>query len=115
MTHFREDMDWGGDEALTTLHRALIETRNDLDVLRRGDLVDVEWSAPGDRAVAFARHHEGERVVVALNFGDEPVEVTVGERTDDTDLVTGETVPTQRTDRETTVTVDTVAVLRSEN
>jgi len=114
MTHFREAMEWGGDEELTALHRDLIATRDDNEVLRRGDLLDVEWSAPGDRAVAFAREHEGERVVVALNFGDEPVDVTLGESVDDTDLVTGDALDAKRGDAETTVTVDSFAVLRSE-
>ncbi|SNZ12752.1 Glycosidase [Natronoarchaeum philippinense] len=114
MTHFREDMDWGGDEELTALHRDLIATRDDSELLRRGDLVDVEWSAPGDRAVAFAREHEGERVVVALNFGDEPVDVTLGEHVDDTDLVTGDAVPTDQENGETTVTVESFALLESE-
>ncbi|GAA0662387.1 alpha-amylase family glycosyl hydrolase [Natronoarchaeum mannanilyticum] len=114
MTHFREDMEWGGDEELTALHRELIATRNDSEVLRRGDLVNIEWSAPGDSTVAFAREHEGERVVIALNFGDEPVDVTLGERVDDTDLVTGDAVDVERGDGETTVAVESFAFLRSE-
>ncbi|MEF8825514.1 MAG: alpha-amylase family glycosyl hydrolase [Halapricum sp.] len=113
MTHFRRPMEWGGDDELTQFHRRLIQARNGNAVLRRGELVEVEWSADTDRAVAFAREYQGRRVVVVLHFGDGAASVTVEEPLGTIDLVTDETVPIERTGIETTVTVETVAVLEA--
>jgi glycosidase len=61
--------------------------------------------------VAYARENENRRAVVVLNFGSDPVDVTVEEAVGETDLVTGEHVVTDSGGDSTTLTVDSVAVL----
>ncbi|MFW6017548.1 MAG: alpha-amylase family glycosyl hydrolase [Halapricum sp.] len=111
MTHYRKPMEWGGDDELRRFHRELIRTRNEHAVLRRGDLVDVAFTADTDRAVAFAREYQGRRVVVLLHFGEDAASISVDETLAETDLVTDKAAEIDRTGDGTTVTVDTVTVL----
>jgi glycosidase len=95
----RGEMKWyDGDDDLTEFHRHLSELRSERSVLRRGDVDRVEWecadSASPDPTVAYARDDGDSRVVVVLNFGEEPREVALGEPVGTTDLLTGESVGT---------------------
>jgi glycosidase len=109
MTHFRKPMEWGGDEGLTQFHRRLLQSHNEMDVLRRGDLGEVEYDGD-DSTVAFAREYEGERVVVALHFGEGTADVRLNEDIETVDRLTGEAVA-ELDDDCTVVTVDSVVVL----
>ncbi|MEF8881290.1 MAG: alpha-amylase family glycosyl hydrolase [Halapricum sp.] len=113
MLSSRGDMDWSGDDELTPLVRRLIELRNDWTALRRGDLVEIDWDCPSDRGVAYARKHGQETLVIALNFGDRPVDVWLDVEVQETDLLTGESVRTKPRDIGTTVAVEDVVVLEA--
>jgi cyclomaltodextrinase len=106
-------MDWSGDDELTPLVRRLIELRDDWTALRRGDLVEIDWNCPSDRGVAYARKHGQETLVVALNFGDRPIDVWLDVEVQETDLLTGESVRTKPRDIGTTVAVEDVVVLEA--
>ncbi|WP_207588294.1 alpha-amylase family glycosyl hydrolase [Halomontanus rarus] len=101
-TEYRGPMPWEGDGDLTAFHRDLIDARADSVALSRGDVEELEYDADGDAAVVFARRTSSERVLVALNFGAEPLTVrvseSVGEELEDeaTDLVSGTRVPIDR-------------------
>ena len=110
MTHFRKPMEWGGDTELTRFHRQLVHLRNDRAALRRGALQEVSWSGDDD-VVAFAREHDGERVVVALHFGDGESEVTIDEPVETVDRLSGEDVAIEADGSSTFVSVDSVVVL----
>jgi len=110
MTHFRKPMEWGGDPELTRFHRRLVQTRNELTALSRGDLQKVSWAGDDD-IVAFAREYEGERVVVALHFGDGHSEVTIDEPVETVDRLSGDEVAVDTDEDGTTVSVDSVVVL----
>ncbi|MGU3492546.1 alpha-amylase family glycosyl hydrolase [Xanthobacteraceae bacterium A53D] len=56
--------------SMLTLHRLLIRLRRLHPALARGDYQGI--AAAGD-LLAFVRVWEGERILVALNFGDEPL------------------------------------------
>ncbi|WP_264782960.1 alpha-amylase family glycosyl hydrolase [Haladaptatus sp. T7] len=99
MTEYRGTMRWDdGDEVLTTFHRSLCETRDELSVLRDGTVERVEWESDSEAVVAFAREMDAERVVVALNFSERPQSVRIDERIEAEDLVTGRRIPTARRD-----------------
>ena len=75
----------------------------------------------GDRVVAFARDDGVDRVLVVLNFGDEPQAVSLPEAVGSTDLRTGsplrkrypdETTADSPADRETYLLVDDVVICR---
>ena len=53
--------------------RRLIELRKDLPALHKGSYRSVETE--NGAVFAYIREHEGQRVLVALNFGDEPQQV----------------------------------------
>ncbi|USZ67530.1 alpha-amylase family glycosyl hydrolase [Halorussus salilacus] len=92
VTEQRGEMKWhDGDDDLTALHRRLSELRGDRAVLRTGAVERVDFEGD-DRTVAYARDDGDSRLVVALNFGEEPREVAVGEPVEATDLLTGESV-----------------------
>ena len=109
MTHFRKPMEWGGDDELTQFHRRLVQARNEIAALRRGDLCEVDY-AGADSTVAFAREYEGHRVVVVLNFGDGTTEVRLTDTVETIDRLTGGTVA-ETEGADTVVTVDSVVVL----
>jgi glycosidase len=113
MLAYRGDMDWSSDDELTPFVRRLIALRNDRETLRRGDLVEIEWDCDSDRGVAYAREHSGETLVIALNFGEEPIDVWLDVEIAETDLVTGDDVKTKPRDIGTTVTVEDVVVLEA--
>lgn len=67
----------GQSRSLLNLYRDLIRLRRRHPALRRGTYTQL----PGDGEVlAYQREHDGDRLLVALNFGDHPVTV---------DLLTG--------------------------
>ncbi|MFW6265728.1 MAG: alpha-amylase family glycosyl hydrolase, partial [Halanaeroarchaeum sp.] len=113
MLAYRGDMDWNADDELTPFVRRLIALRNDRETLRRGDLVEIDWDCDGDRGVAYAREHAGETLVVALNFGEDPIDVWLDVEVAETDLVTGEPVRTKPRDIGTSVIVEDVVVLEA--
>lgn len=76
------------DTRLLEFHRRLVECWRELPPLRRGTLEPVNWDAASSDVVAFAREYRGERVVVVLNFGEDPVEVSLDEQVS-TDFWTG--------------------------
>ena len=121
MLSFRGAMDWGGDEELTTWCRTLSLAREDLDVLRHGEVEPVEYSVetntdgPEDEAtenvVAFARETDDRRVVVVLNFGPETADVTLSETVETTDLLTGDSLAGEA--ESATVTVDSAGLFEA--
>ncbi|WP_370515837.1 alpha-amylase family glycosyl hydrolase [Halapricum sp. CBA1109] len=115
MTEPREPLEWGGDDDLTRFHRRLLHTRNGSPVLTHGSFERIDHDPDSDHGVAFARDHEGERRVVVLNFGADPLDVWVDAALEPTDMVSGESVPVERhADGDgTTVTVDSVAVFET--
>ena len=113
MLAYRGDMDWSGDDELTPFVRRLIGLRNDRETLRRGDLLEIDWDCDSDRGVAYAREAGSETLVIALNFGDDPIDVWLDVEVAETDLVTGESVQTKPRDIGTTVTVEDVVVLEA--
>jgi glycosidase len=115
MTDRRGPLEWGGDDELTRLHRRLLQTRNESAVLSEGSFERIDHDPDTDRGVAYAREYEGERVVVVLNFGPDALDVWVDAAVEARDLVSGQSVPVDSHDEGdgTTVTVDTVVVLRT--
>jgi len=109
----RGDMDWGADDELTPFVRRLIALRNDRETLQRGDLVEIDYDCDSNRGVAYAREHDGQTLVIALNFGERPIDVWLDIEIAETDLVTGEGVKTKTRDIGTTVTVEDVVVLEA--
>jgi glycosidase len=102
VTEQRGEMKWyDGDDDLTAFHRRLSKLRSRRSVLRSGAVERVEWECvdrpAGDedtpeQTVAYARDDGNSRLVVVLNFGDEPREVTVREPVGETDLLTDDSV-----------------------
>jgi len=88
----RGEMKWhDGDADLTEFHRRLSRLRTERSVLRDGRVERVDREGD-DRAVAYARDDGDSRLVVALNFGDEPRTVGLAEPVEQVDLLTGESV-----------------------
>jgi glycosidase len=113
MLSYRGPMEWGGDEELMEFYRQLSLARDELDILRRGSVEPIAWEAEDEGAVAFAREHGQRRVVVVLNFGPQPVEVTVPTSVGSTNLLANEAVPVDRDGDTTSVTVDAAVVLEA--
>jgi neopullulanase len=61
--------------ATRALVRATIHARAAHEQLRSGE---VRVAAAGDRSIAISRHAAGGRAIVAVNAGDEPVELDLG-------------------------------------
>jgi alpha-glucosidase len=66
------------ERSMLSLYRALLALRRESGALRAGSYAQLP-TAQGD-CLVFAREHEGERVLVALNLADEPRRVAIGER-----------------------------------
>jgi len=113
MLAYRGDMEWSADDELTPFVRRLIGLRNDRETLRRGDLREIDYDCDSDRGVAYAREHGDETLVIALNFGEQPIDVWLDVEVRTRDLVTGESVTTKDRDIGTTVTVEDVLVLEA--
>jgi alpha-glucosidase len=58
--------------SMLALHRRLIALRRAQPALNRGDHEALD---AGDEVLAFARNHEGQRLVVLLNFGETPAPI----------------------------------------
>jgi alpha-glucosidase len=63
--------------SMLALYRALLALRRDRATLRLGDYAQLP-TADGD-CLTYARDLEGERVLIALNLGDEPRRIAIGE------------------------------------
>ena len=147
MTDKRGPMKWyDGDAELTEFHRALSRLRREYSVLQDGavdplsvsvatteltaetaetaDTADTALAASRraadsevDRVVAYARDDGDQRLVVALNFADEPQAVRLGEAVGSTELVTGKPLrkryAVDETDDERYLLVDDVVVCRA--
>jgi glycosidase len=130
MTGYRDPMAWAeGDTALTAFHRDLAALRES-ETVREGSVERVEYVAESDRVVAFARESEAERLVVALNFGEETETVRLPDGVDDRDLISNEYCgtgsdageqrpsspdsPDRRDDEGTTLVVDDAVIVRDE-
>ena len=57
--------------SLLSFYRDLIDLRRGNETLRKGALIPLETS--DDRALAFLREHEGDRVLCVFNLTDEPL------------------------------------------
>ncbi|MFC7215444.1 alpha-amylase family glycosyl hydrolase [Saliphagus sp. GCM10025334] len=114
-TGYRQPMPWEGDGESTAFHRRLVAARRSEPALSRGTLRDLTYDADTDAAAAFVRDHENQRVVVALNFGEEPATITFDATVpvNPTDLVTRTPVDCETDGSETTITVDDVVVLET--
>ncbi|QCJ45623.1 alpha-amylase MalA [Haloprofundus sp. MHR1] len=104
----RDALAWGhANEELRDHYESLIEARNETDALRYdGEFSRVDYESESDRVVAFARE-DGQRYVVALNFGAEPAPVEFGPSVENRDVVSGEALEAD----ERGLYVDHVAVL----
>jgi len=87
----RGTMKWyDGDQDLTDFHRRLVSLRDDHPAIRTDgvDPVDVDVAeGDPDSVVAYERASDDERLVVVLNFGDEPATVAPAVAVDGTDLL----------------------------
>ncbi|XVH30488.1 alpha-amylase family glycosyl hydrolase [Haloferacaceae archaeon DSL9] len=113
MTDSRGPMRWhDGDAALTEYHRSLARLRRDRSALRTGTVerVPVSVDGPADRAVAFARETDEERLIVVVNFAADPVAVELDETVDSTDLLTDADVSATDRTAGPTATVDSIRV-----
>src|SRR5215211_1581582 len=63
--------------SLLSLYRRLLWYRKGSDALRFGDYRPVELAA--DQVLAYQREADGDRLLILLNFGDEPVSLTLPE------------------------------------
>ena len=78
-----------------------------------GDESDAEnLDAPAEQVVAYARDDGNDRLLVVLNFADEPRAVSLPEAVDSTDLVTDSPLRNRYTDTESYVLVADVVVCR---
>ncbi|WP_416839890.1 alpha-amylase MalA [Haloferax sp. DFSO52] len=76
-------------------YERLIEVRNETPALRNGgsQFRRIDYEADSDRVVAFVREHEDGSYLCALNFGDDPVTVDVGDlAVDSTNVISGDSV-----------------------
>ncbi|WP_411963629.1 alpha-amylase MalA [Haloferax sp. YSMS24] len=76
-------------------YERLIEVRDETPALRNGEsgFRRIDYEADSDRVVAFVRDHDAGSYLCALNFGDDPVTVDVGDLdVEATDVVSGESV-----------------------
>ncbi|KTG11216.1 alpha-amylase [Haloprofundus marisrubri] len=104
----RDALAWEhANEDLRAYYESLIDTRNETDALRYdGEFSRIDYEAESDRVVAFARE-DGQKYVVALNFGAEPAPVEFGVSVENHDVVSGERLEAD----EHGLYVDHVAVL----
>ncbi|KTG30746.1 alpha-amylase [Haloferax profundi] len=88
-------------------YERLIEVRDETPALRYdGSFRRIDYEADSDRVVAFVRDHDEGSYLCALNFGDDPVTVDVGDlAVDATDIVSNESIAA-----EGGVRVDDVAI-----
>jgi alpha-glucosidase len=63
--------------SMLALYRALLALRRDSATLRLGDYAQLP-TVDGD-CLMYAREHEGERALIALNLGDEPRRIAIDE------------------------------------
>jgi cyclomaltodextrinase len=114
MTAYRGPIEWHhGDTGLTDFHRRLSDTRSANPALETGELERIDYRTDADRAVAFARTSDTQRVIVALHFGEGTADVTLPDGIGTEDLVTSEPVETTATDDGMAVAVDDVVVLQA--
>ncbi|WP_293028871.1 alpha-amylase family glycosyl hydrolase [Natronococcus sp.] len=113
-TEYRQAMPWEGDSRTTTFHRQLVAARRNSEALSRGALVDLRYESDSERVVAFAREADTERVVVALNFGSDPVEVSLNSPIEPVDLVTDTEIAVEDGTTSPTLEVEDVVVARLE-
>jgi len=114
----RDSLAWEhADETLQDYFRTLAAVRHDQPALSgSADFVETAsevhdgWA---DRVVTYGRTTGDDSVVVVLHFGEETATVDVPAATDTTDLVSGESVAADSGAGQTTVAVETVAVLPS--
>jgi glycosidase len=114
----RDSLAWEhADETLQDYFRTLAAVRHDqpalsgsADFVETANEVHDGWA---DRVVTYGRTTGDDSVVVVLHFGEETVTVDVPAATDTTDLVSGESVAADSGAGQTTVAVETVAVLPS--
>ena len=111
----RAPMNWGEfDDEHLAFYEDLVDARKSQPALSfEADLAWPEYDSPSDHVVAFAREHDDQRVVVALNFDrdPQPVTVDVDGNLDGTDLVRGEEIDVENADDGAEFDVDTAAVL----
>ena len=82
------------DEAsMLSLYRALLALRRESAALRLGGYAQLP--TPNGDCLVYTREHEGERMLMALNLGDEPHRVAIG---DNGEIVLS-TAPDRRTER----------------
>ncbi|TYL39611.1 hypothetical protein CV102_04795 [Natronococcus pandeyae] len=120
----RAFMNWGDefDDAHLEFYEDLIAFYHEHEVLQNEAALRKDWyDAGGEHVLVFGRDAsdlEGvdgpERVLVVINYEDEPVAVDLRESVDSHDLFTGEEIDVDQDDETVTVEVDTVAVLETE-
>ncbi|WP_224335725.1 alpha-amylase MalA [Haloprofundus halobius] len=122
----RDALAWDhANEELRNYYESLIDMRNETDALRYdGAFSRIDYEAESDRVVAFAREdtvasdasrraltrsarEDGQKYVVALNFGADPAPVEFGPSVENRDVVSGEMLEAD----EHGLYVDHVAVL----
>jgi len=114
----RDSLAWEhADETLQDYFRTLAAVRHGQPALSgTADFVEAEhdvldgWS---DRTVAYGRTTGEDSVVVVLHFGEDTATVDIPAATGRTDLVSDESVAVDSSGGDTTVEIDSVAVLPS--
>ncbi len=66
-----------GEFSLFNIHRGLLRLRKKLAPLRRGSISIIESSPRDDSILAYAREHEGERVLVIMNVSKKEKQVAL--------------------------------------
>jgi glycosidase len=111
----RDAMNWGEfDGDLNQFYRTLVDARHSIPALGyEADIERIPYHSESDAVVAFSRIADDQRVVVILNFAEDPQTVRVGQYVDATDLLTGEDLDPAANDEYGFLEfeVDTVAVL----
>ncbi|MFC4359401.1 alpha-amylase family glycosyl hydrolase [Halobium salinum] len=104
----RDPLAWDqANETIQNHYERLIDARGSTPALQyEGDFARVDYESDSDAVTCFVRGDEGDRHLVALNFGDDPATFETGPEVDTTDLVSGESVL-----RDGELTVEDVAVL----
>ncbi len=111
-TNRRDSVDFGTVDRATYEHvRSLVRARSEVDALGfEAELVPVEYDSPSEGVVAFGREGAGESAIVVLNFGPGSAPVTIGERFEPTELVSGAEIEVEPTAEGSRIEVGSVAV-----
>ncbi|MCU4717279.1 glucodextranase DOMON-like domain-containing protein [Halapricum hydrolyticum] len=109
----RAFMNWADyDEEHLAFYKSLIAARDEIPALAHdADFRGAYYESDSESVVAYGRDAGDQKVVVVLNFGDDPARVDLRGPVSTTDLRTGDDLGVD--DETTTVEVDSVAILET--